>query len=459
MSKEKTRFFCQECGFESLRWQGKCPGCGVWNTMVEETVAVSAPDSVSHSGFNTATKMIPQKLMEIESIERKRNYTGIKEFDHILGGGLVTGSLILLGGEPGIGKSTILLQVCSSIEKQGKKILYISGEESLAQIKMRANRLGVKGDGFYVFTETSIENIEEEVLKLKPDLLIIDSIQTIYKNAITSAPGSVSQIRECTANILYLSKSNNITTLIIGHVTKEGGIAGPKLLEHMVDTVLYFEGEEYQMYRILRATKNRFGPVNELGIFEMGESGLSEVKNPSEIFLTERPESSPGSVVVATIEGTRPLLVEVQALLSPTNFGYPQRMVKGLDYNRLLLILAVLEKKVGLQLGNHDVFVNIPGGVKVDEPSIDLGVAMAIVSSFRNRILKNQKLVITGEVGLTGEVRAVNRIENRINEAKKMGFTEIIIPKNNFNNLQNINKKNIKLSSVNTVEETIEAVF
>ncbi len=457
MPKEKTRFFCQECGYESIRWLGKCPGCEHWNTMVEETVVnASAP---SRAGFSSASKSAPQKLDEIDSIDGKRIHTNIKEFDHILGGGLVAGSLILLGGEPGIGKSTILLQVCSSLESQGKKILYVSGEESLSQIKMRANRLKVKAENFYILTETAIEDIEQEVLKLKPDLLIIDSIQTLYKKAILSAPGSVSQVRECTAHILYMSKSNSITTIIVGHVTKEGGLAGPKLLEHMVDTVLYFEGEEHQIYRILRATKNRFGSINELGIFEMGENGLTEVKNPSEIFLSERPESSPGSVVVATMEGTRPLLIEVQALLSPTNFGYPQRMVKGLDYNRLLLILAVLEKKVGLQVGNHDVFINIPGGVKIDEPAVDLGIAMAMVSSFRNRILNNQKLVITGEVGLTGEVRAINRVESRINEAKKMGFTEIIVPKSNFRNLQNINIKDIKISCINTVEEAISEVF
>ncbi|MBI5417494.1 DNA repair protein RadA [Candidatus Poribacteria bacterium] len=458
MAKDKTRFFCQECGFESIRWLGKCPGCNNWNTMVEETVS-NTNNAATRPGFTSQTKSQPQKLDEIDSTENSRILTNIKEFDRILGGGLVAGSLILLGGEPGIGKSTILMQVSSNLEKQGKKILYVSGEESLIQIKMRASRLGVNAENLFILAETSIDDIEQEILKLKPDLVIIDSIQTLYKKVITSAPGSVSQVRECTAQILYLSKSNNITTIVVGHITKEGGLAGPKLLEHMVDTVLYFEGEEHLMYRILRATKNRFGSVNELGIFEMGQDGLTEVKNPSEIFLSERPESSPGSVVVATVEGTRPLLIELQALLSPTNFGYPQRMVKGLDYNRLALILAVLEKKVGLQIGNHDVFINIPGGVKIDDPAVDLGIALAVVSSFRNRQLSHNKLVISGEVGLTGEVRGISKAENRINEAQKMGFTKILIPQNNFKNLKNKKSDNIEVKAINTVEEAIEEVF
>ncbi|MBI5207278.1 MAG: DNA repair protein RadA [Candidatus Firestonebacteria bacterium] len=457
MAKEKTTFFCQECGFESIRWQGKCPGCGKWSSMVEETVVLSA--GTSRHTLKKENKSVPHKLNEIEDCEDIRFYTNIKEFDRILGGGFVPGSLILLGGEPGIGKSTLLLQISLCLEKQGKKVLYVSGEESLIQIKMRAARIGVNADNFYILAETAMEEIEQEVIKLKPDILIIDSIQTLYKNTLSSAPGSVSQIRECTANILYLSKNSGITTIIVGHITKDGNLAGPKILEHMVDTVLYFEGEEHQIYRILRAYKNRFGSVNELGMFEMGEKGLKEVENPSEIFLSERPMSSPGSIVAATIEGTRPLLIELQALLSPTNFGYPQRMVKGLDYNRLALIIAVLEKKLGLSLGNYDIFVNVPGGVKIDDPAVDLGIALSIVSSFRNKTLREERIAVAGEVGLTGEIRGIIRAENRINEAFKLGFSQIIIPQTNYKNLQNNKFKEIKILGISSLENVIEAVF
>jgi len=431
MAKRKTKFACQHCGYESAKWMGKCPGCGSWNSMVEEMEETKSSRRGAFSGATASKVQKPQSITAIESTTEPRIFTPSAELNRVLGGGIVRGSLVLIGGDPGIGKSTLLLQTSAQLAMKQNKVLYISGEESTKQTKLRADRLGVKAEELYVHAETNLELILEAISSMQPDFVVIDSIQTIYHADVTSAPGSVSQVRECTAELMRVAKTNGIAIFIVGHVTKEGAIAGPRLLEHMVDTVLYFEGERHHTYRILRAVKNRFGSTNEMGIFEMKESGLEEVLNPSEIFLEERSQGAAGWVVVASMEGTRPVLVELQALISPTSFGNPRRMATGVDHNRVSLIMAVLEKRVGMLLQNQDAYLKVAGGVKLDEPAIDLAVAVSIASSFRDAA-SSATDVIVGEVGLTGEVRRVSRIEQRVQEAVKLGFQRIIIPEKNL---------------------------
>lgn len=425
MGKRKVKFICQECGYESAKWMGKCPGCSSWNSMQEEVLTVAS--STSKSTIFTQEK--PTPIINIESKQEPRISTNMAEMDRVLGGGIVPGSLVLVGGDPGIGKSTLLLQLSHTLANQQKKVLYISGEESAQQTKLRADRLGIKAEELYVLCETNLEQITLAIDQVKPQFIVIDSIQTVYQPTITSAPGSVSQVRECTGEFMRIAKTKGIATFLVGHVTKEGAIAGPRLLEHMVDCVLYFEGDRHHAYRLLRAVKNRFGSTNEIAIFEMKEMGLEQVINPSELFLSERPRGTAGSVVVASMEGTRPILVELQALVTPTNYPSPRRMAAGFDPNRLSLIMAVLEKRVGLHLQNQDAYVNVAGGVKLYEPAIDLAIAVAVSSSFRDTATYAEDVVF-GEIGLTGEVRAVTRIEHRIQEAAKLGFKRAIIPKN-----------------------------
>ncbi|MYV05571.1 DNA repair protein RadA [Furfurilactobacillus milii] len=429
MAKTKTQFVCQNCGYNSPRYLGRCPNCGEWNTLVEEKIADEVPNRksrVSLGGETAKAELI--KDVSLEEVPRVK--TSLKEFNRVLGGGVVPGSLVLIGGDPGIGKSTLLTQVSGQLGSKGR-VLYVSGEESATQIKMRADRLGVGGDDFYLYPETDMSNIREQITTLNPEFVIIDSVQTMQEPDITSAVGSVSQIREVTAELMQIAKTNRITIFIVGHVTKGGAIAGPKILEHMVDTVLYFEGDLHHTYRILRAVKNRFGSTNELGIFEMREDGLREVANPSEIFLEERLTGATGSSIVVSMEGTRPILVEVQALVTPSVFGNAQRTAQGLDRNRVSLIMAVLEKRANLMLQNQDAYLKAAGGVKLDEPAIDLAIAVAIASSYRDKET-NPSDSFVGEVGLTGEIRRVNRIEQRVAEAQKLGFKRIYIPKNNL---------------------------
>jgi len=428
MSKTKTKFVCQKCGYETQKWMGKCPGCGTWSSMVEQLHESATPPRGLTD--RTARGAAPTSIVDIDTGMEARHSTHSGEFDRVLGGGFVDGSLMLVGGDPGIGKSTLLLQTSHRLAIAGSRVLYVSGEESTKQLRLRADRLGTLSDQLFVLSETDMDSILQQVDAVHPHFLIIDSIQTMYQASITSAPGSVSQVRECTSQLLRMAKSTGTATCIVGHVTKEGTIAGPRLLEHMVDAVLYFEGERHHSYRILRAVKNRFGSTNEIGIFEMREQGLEEVSNPSELFLSERPTNVPGSTVVASMEGTRPLLVEVQALVTPTSFGMPRRMSTGLDYNRVSLMMAVLEKRVGLVLQNQDAYVNVAGGVRLDEPAIDLGIVMAVASSFRDIPTRVGDIYI-GEVGLTGEVRGVSRIEGRVREALKLGFTRCIVPSRN----------------------------
>ncbi|SFA46167.1 DNA repair protein RadA/Sms [Anoxybacillus pushchinoensis] len=430
MVKRKTKFVCQHCGYETAKWMGKCPGCHSWNAMVEETEIVKP----HHRALFVHTEGVlakPVSITTVETTQEPRIDTKFTEFNRVLGGGIVRGSLVLIGGDPGIGKSTLLLQICAQLANDEHAVLYISGEESVKQTKLRAERLHVTADHLYVLSETNLEHIIQTVDEMKPAFVVIDSIQTIYRSEITSAPGSVSQVRECTAELMRIAKTKGVAIFIVGHVTKEGALAGPRILEHMVDTVLYFEGERHHTYRILRAVKNRFGSTNEIGIFEMKETGLTEVKNPSEIFLEERSKGASGSTVVASMEGTRPVLVEIQALVSPTSFGTPRRMATGIDHNRVSLLMAVLEKRVGLLLQNQDAYLKVAGGIKLDEPAIDLAIAVSIVSSFRDQPTNHTDVVI-GEVGLTGEVRRVSRIEQRVQEAVKLGFQRIIIPKSNI---------------------------
>lgn len=451
MAKNKTVFVCSGCGYESPKWMGKCPACNEWNSFYEEKV-------VSSSNSKLSSKKEISKPIELNKIEGKSESkisTGFNELDRVLGGGLVNGSLILLGGEPGIGKSTLILQICNKIKTDGR-VLYISGEESGEQIKLRADRLGVKNDNLLFLSETNIENIEENILAINPKLVIIDSIQTMFSEDITSAPGSVSQVREITAKIMRTCKENGVTTILIGHVTKDGNIAGPRVLEHMVDTVLYLEGERYFSYRMLRGVKNRFGSTNEIGMFEMQSEGLVEITDPSKVLISERDENPAGSVIIASMEGTRPLLVEFQALTTPTVFGMPRRTANGIDYNRLAVLIAVLEKKVGINLGNQDVYLNVVSGLKINEPAIDLGIIAATVSSFKN-IPIDQKAVVLGEVGLTGEIRSVNLIDKRLKEAEKLGFKKCIIPESN----KKLLKENYKLDiiGVKNVNEAMNALF
>jgi len=450
MAKAKTVFVCSSCGYESAKWLGKCPGCNEWNSFYEEKIAKDTGKSSSEK----RKSVTPTKLNSLESKQSTRVSTGIGELNRVLGGGLVEGSLVLLGGEPGIGKSTLILQICDKVQVDGP-VLYVSGEESAEQIKLRADRLNIKSDNILFLAETDIDLIEETINSNNPKLVIIDSIQTMYSDEITSAPGSVSQVREITARVMKMCKANSITTIIIGHVTKDGNIAGPRVLEHMVDTVLYIEGERYFSYRVLRGVKNRFGSTNEIGMFEMQNEGMVEIINPSSILISEREDNPSGSVIVASMEGTRCLLLEFQALTSQTIFGMPRRTANGIDYNRLTLLIAVLEKKAGLMLGNQDVYLNVVGGIKVNEPAVDLGIILAAASSFKNISIK-QDVVVIGEVGLTGEIRAVNLIEKRLKEAEKLGFKTCIIPENN----KKLLKENFKLDiiGVKNVNEAMRAL-
>ncbi len=452
MAKVKTVFYCNECGFESLKWVGKCPSCGQYNTMAEE---IKEAPKKNNSLMSISTNNRPQKISELQIDKNIRSKTSLQEFNRVLGGGIVLGSLILIGGDPGIGKSTLLLQVCESIAENGI-VLYVSGEESEQQIKSRAQRLNVSSEHLYIYSENNLVSVINQLETLKPNYLIIDSIQTIYLDYIGSSPGSVTQVRECTSALMKIAKTKNIPTFIVGHVTKDGAIAGPRMLEHMVDTVLYFEGDNHHTFRILRAVKNRFGSTNEIGVFDMGEDGLVEVLNPSGIFLEDRSLGYAGSSVVACIEGTRPVLVEIQALLSPTSFNNPKRMASGIDNNKLSLLIAVLEKRLGFLLQNQDAYIKVTGGVKLVEPAADLGILMSIVSSYKD-IPLNPDDVFIGEVGLTGEVRRVSRIEARCQEAFKMGFKRAFIPKKDIEKYQV--PKGFIVIGINNIDQVIKQVF
>lgn len=454
MAKPKQVFFCQECGHESGKWLGQCPGCKSWNSMVEERVTKTSASSKG-TRDSSIPRSKPTSIFQISSKEEHRIQTKIHELDRVLGGGIVKGSLSLVGGDPGIGKSTLLLQVCRNLANQGVKVLYVSGEESLQQIKMRAERLGVFKEDMLLLCETNIEAIQDSIYNVKPDVVVIDSIQTMCTDQVSSAAGSVTQVREVTGLLMQIAKQQGIAIFIVGHVTKEGVVAGPRTLEHMVDTVLYFEGERHATYRILRGVKNRFGSTNEIGVFEMQEKGLIEVANPSEVMLNGRPIDASGSVVVCSMEGTRPILIEIQALISPTNFGLPRRTAVGIDYNRVNLLMAVLEKRVGLQLGNCDAYVNLAGGMRLGEPAIDLGIVLAIVSSYKNRTI-DQHTIIFGEVGLTGEVRGVSMAEQRVYEASKMGFTTCILPMTNKTSIKT--EYGIHLVGVSNVKDAINFI-
>ena len=425
LKNKKTVYFCQECGYESAKWMGQCPGCKAWNTFVEETV--SAKKNPSGNLKSSEKRQDPGILKDISLSEDERQTTQIGELDRVLGGGIVPGSLVLVGGDPGIGKSTLLLQVCRNLAENQVTVLYISGEESLRQIKLRANRIGDFNDKMQLLCETNLEVIREVIERKKPDVVVIDSIQTMFHEDVSSAPGSVSQVRESTNILMQIAKGMGISVFIVGHVTKEGNVAGPRVLEHMVDTVLYFEGDRHASYRVLRAVKNRFGSTNEIGVFEMCNTGLEEVKNPSEYMLNGRPEDASGSVVACSMEGTRPILVEIQALVCQSNFGIPRRTAVGTDFNRVNLLMAVLEKKVGIHLGTSDAYVNIAGGMKMTEPAIDLGICLAIVSSCKDVVIPD-KVMVFGEVGLSGEIRAVSMAGQRVQEAKKLGFETVMLP-------------------------------
>lgn len=453
-TKIKTRYFCQECGYESAKWLGQCPGCRAWNTFAEEPVAVTAGGKEIKKPNAGGPQSRPAVLNEISMEEESRIPTGIGELDRVLGGGIVNGSLTLVGGDPGIGKSTLLLQMCRNLSFSGKKLLYVSGEESLRQIKMRALRIGDFADSMELYCETNLPQIEAVIKARSPQIVIIDSIQTMYNEEVNAAPGSVSQVRESTGVLLRLAKGLGISVFIVGHVTKEGTVAGPRVLEHMVDTVLYFEGDRHASYRILRGVKNRFGSTNEIGVFEMRQEGLVEVKNPSEFMLNGRPEGANGSVVSCSMEGTRPMLTEIQALVCHSNFGIPRRQTTGTDFNRVNLLMAVLEKRLGMQIGGCDAYVNIAGGIKITEPAIDLGIVLAIMSSFRNRPVP-EGLIAFGEVGLSGEVRAVSMAEQRVREAAKLGFTECILPQVCLEKLPEI--KGIRLTGVRSVADAANA--
>jgi DNA repair protein RadA/Sms len=456
MSKAKSVFACQTCGHHTTKWLGRCPECGGWNTFVEELQAPPRP-ARQQGG---ASAQLPLPLTEIARSSEERLLTGIGELDRVLGGGLVRGSLVLIGGDPGIGKSTLLLQAAAGLSyghtTEQHPVLYVSGEESASQLRMRGDRLGVNSQHVYILTETSMELIREQVTRLQPRVLVIDSIQTVFTADLPSAPGSVSQVRESTAHLMTLAKTLDVPIMLIGHVTKEGAIAGPRVLEHMVDTVLYFEGERHHTYRILRAVKNRFGPTNEIGMFEMRQTGFVEVANPSELLLAERPQQASGSVVVASMEGTRPLLVEFQALSSPSGLGMPRRVANGVDPQRVALLLAVLEKRFGLPLQAHDVYVNVVGGLYIEEPAIDLGIMVAVVSSLRDVVL-DPHLVVLGEVGLTGEVRAVSQVETRLREAAKLGFRRCLLPQANCQPPSG--SIAIELCGVRTVAEALQVIL
>lgn len=450
--KLKSAFVCQSCGAQSPKWQGKCPNCGSWNSYVEETVLPEAKNSRQE----LISRDNPVLLSEIQVKDESRIKTSIAELDRVLGGGIVPGSVILIGGDPGIGKSTISLQVSCFLSQAGQKVLYVSGEESVKQTKLRANRLNTKGkDNLYIVNQIDLNLIIEYIKNLLPDVVIIDSIQVLYQPDIPSSPGSVSQVRECAAILTQLAKSAGIALFIIGHVTKEGTLAGPRVLEHIVDTVLYFEGERYSVYRILRATKNRFGSTNEIGVFEMGSNGLIEVKNPSEIFLSERAKKTSGSVVVPVLEGSRPILVEIQALVSQSSFGFAKRRTQGIDFNRVSLLVAVLENRLKMKLGDKDIFVNVAGGVKVEDPAADLAVLIAIASALKDKVISADTVVL-GEVGLASEVRSVSQVNARINEAQKLGFKKCIIPKNNIKTKDAAKDYKIEVVPVYSAAEALE---
>ncbi|MBF4500937.1 DNA repair protein RadA [Savagea sp. SN6] len=455
MAKRKVKFMCKDCGYESPKWMGRCPGCGAWNTMDEEVeVKTKGPRGAFQHTTVQSQKAVP--INKVAIVEEPRVSTDLDELNRVLGGGIVPGSLILIGGDPGIGKSTLLLQVASLLANKQERVLYISGEESVRQTKLRAERLAVQSNELYIYSETNLSQIHETVHQVKPKFIVVDSIQTIYHPEVTSAPGSVSQVRECTAELMRIAKTENIGIFIVGHVTKDGQIAGPRLLEHMVDTVLYFEGDRHHSYRILRSVKNRFGSTHELAIFEMAQAGLREVLNPSELFLSERSKSGAGSTVVASMEGTRPILVEVQALVTPSSFNYPKRMATGVDQNRISLLMAVLEKRMGLMLQAQDAYIKVTGGVKLDEPAIDLAIIASIVSSYKEEAVGLTDCFI-GEVGLTGEVRRVSRIEQRVNEAAKLGFTRIFLPASNIDGWEA--PKNVQLIGVETVQDALRQAF
>jgi len=448
---KKAIFYCQNCGYESGKWMGQCPGCKEWNTFVEETIQVKT----SAAGKRQNASQEPVMLSKINVFPEERISTHLEELDRVLGGGIVTGSMILLGGDPGIGKSTLLLQVCKQLTDAGTKVLYVSGEESLKQIKLRAERIGNFSENLLLLCETNLAIISNTIDRTKPQAVIIDSIQTMYDEDISSAPGSVSQVRESTGILMKIAKGEGISIFIVGHVTKDGNVAGPRVLEHMVDTVLYFEGDRHASYRIVRGVKNRFGSTHEIGVFEMQECGLVEVKNPSQVMLSGRPTDASGSVVVCSMEGTRPILIEIQALITKSNFGLPRRTSVGIDYNRVNLLMAVLDKRAGLQLGDCDAYVNLAGGMKLGEPAIDLGIVMAIASSYKNRVLDPNTLIF-GEVGLSGEVRGVSMAEQRVKEAERMGFTTCILPKANLAAI--INKFSIQLIGVSNIKESIQYI-
>lgn len=455
MSKPVTKYICQNCGYSSLRWLGKCPECDSWNSFVEEIVYTDKRKLTSKTHDIIDSKLTNlSKVSDIDITEDKRIISSIQELDRVLGGGIVPGSVVLVGGDPGIGKSTLMMQLSDKIKNN--TILYVSGEESPKQIKLRCERLGFAHDDFYILSETSLEIIAAIVDKLKPEIVIIDSIQTIYRNELESSPGSVSQLRESTAAIIQIAKAKNISFFLIGHITKEGVIAGPKVLEHMVDTVLQFEGERTHSYRVLRAIKNRFGSTNEIGIFEMTGSGLIEVLNPSEVFLSQRSKGISGSTVSASMEGTRPILIEVQALVSSSGYSVPQRTSTGFDYKRLAILIAVLEKKIGIHLSKFDVFLNIAGGIKIDEPSIDLAAALSICSSFKDTSIDADMLIL-GEIGLSGEIRGISFAERRIQEAVKLGFKKIVLPKSNMKNFKQ--SKELEYIPVENIQDAIRLIL
>ena len=451
--KQKTTFFCKECGFESPKWLGQCPGCKEWDSFVEEPVVKTA----AGRSVTVTEHREPSKLSEIVTNDEVRTLTGIGELDRVLGGGIVTGSLVLVGGDTGIGKSTLLLQMCKQLAEAGKDVLYVSGEESVKQIKMRADRLGTFQKELFLLSETDLDIVTEVIGRKKPEIVIIDSIQTMYREEIGSAPGSVSQVRETTSTLMRLAKSLPVSIFIVGHVTKEGVVAGPRVLEHMVDTVLYFEGDGGASYRFLRGVKNRFGSTDEIGVFEMRGNGLVEVQNPSEYMLAGKPKQAPGSIVVCSIEGTRPILIEVQALVCQTNFNMPRRTSTGTDYNRVNLLMAVIEKRMGVRMGDCDAYINVAGGMRIHEPALDLGIILALLTSYRNQSLDDETICF-GEVGLAGEVRAVNMAEQRVLEAAKLGFKRCILPKVNCRQLALTKEqtRGLELVGIESIHELLE---
>ncbi len=452
--KAKTVYYCTECGNEAPKWQGKCPACGAWNTFVEQPVQKPTGKKSTGSGVRVAMNH-PQLIDDVETTQELRFETGMGELDRVLGGGAVQGSLVLVGGAPGIGKSTLMLQICDHLCRFSK-VLYVSGEESPRQIKLRAERLHVHGENLHLLAETNLEDILAAADELKPDILIVDSIQTMYNGDLSTSPGSVGQVKECTMALMQLAKGQGVTVFVIGHINKEGSIAGPKVLEHMVDCVLHFEGEEHMAYRILRAAKNRFGATNEIGVFEMRESGLEEIQNPSEMLLAGRPEDTPGTCVACAMEGVRPILAEVQALLTPTAFGNPRRTSNGFDYNRAVLLLAVLEKRGGLLVGNCDAYINVIGGLNLNEPAADLAMVIALASSFRDKPVPTD-LAAIGEVGLTGELRSVSSLSQRLSEVRRLGFTKCLIPKSNLD--KTVPPEGLQIIPVKNIREALAAIL